>query len=180
MNRISIRKYPSECGVLVLGAFRGRLCLCDWKASERYRREAERLARALDAEIVETEATEEGCAGAEAEILEQAAQELDRYFAGKCVRFETPLLLTGTDFQIQVREALREIGYGKTASYAEIAKRAGHPAAVRAVANAIAGNPISIFLPCHRVVGSDGSITGYRGGIEAKFFLLNLESQSTD
>ena len=81
----------------------------------------------------------------------------------------------GTDFQKRVWQALMAISYGSTVSYMDIARRIGNPKLVRAVAQAIGSNPLSIFLPCHRVLGSDGTLTGYAGGVEAKRFLLQLE-----
>ena len=108
-------------------------------------------------------------------MIGHAVKELDEYFGGARCGFDIPLLLTGTSFQKEVREALTAIPFGETVSYAEIARRIGRPHAVRAVANAIGSNPLSIFIPCHRVVGSDGSLTGYAGGLGAKLRLLELE-----
>ena len=101
---------------------------------------------------------------------------LDAYFSGRDVPFVVPLAPVGTPFQREVWTALREIPFGATASYAEIARRIGRPRAVRAVGAANARNPIAIFVPCHRVIGADGSLTGYAGGLERKRALLSLES----
>lgn len=101
--------------------------------------------------------------------------QLDEYFAGARRRFELPLAPRGTAFQLQVWRELRKIPYGRTISYATLARRAGNEAACRAVGAANGRNPLPIIVPCHRVVGSDGSLTGFGGGIEAKRFLLELE-----
>ena len=108
-------------------------------------------------------------------VLEQAAQELAEYFAGQRRVFTVPLNAQGTAFQRSVWAVLCEIPYGATASYAEIAERVGNSAACRAVGSANHRNPIPIFIPCHRVIGKNGSLTGYAGGIEIKEFLLRLE-----
>jgi methylated-DNA-[protein]-cysteine S-methyltransferase len=104
-----------------------------------------------------------------------AASQLSRYFTGELTHFDLPLELAGTAFQRQVWTALRDIPYGRTATYGELAAGLGKPAASRAVGLANGKNPISIVVPCHRVIGSDGSLTGYGGGIDRKRFLLDLE-----
>jgi len=103
---------------------------------------------------------------------------LEAYFAGRAVDFDIPLAPAGTPFQQAVWQALRGIPYGATASYAEIARRNGRPRAVRAVGLANARNPIAIIVPCHRVIGADGTLTGYAGGLERKQALLELESRA--
>ena len=99
------------------------------------------------------------------------------YFAGALREFSLPLSLVGTPFQQQVWQALRTIAYGETISYGEQARRIGNPRAVRAVGAANGRNPLPIVLPCHRVVGKNGSLTGYAGGVQVKQFLLQLESK---
>ncbi|HSR50865.1 MAG TPA: methylated-DNA--[protein]-cysteine S-methyltransferase [Acidobacteriota bacterium] len=101
--------------------------------------------------------------------------ELQDYFSGKRRHFNLPLKPTGTEFQQQVWKALRDIPYGETRSYAQIARSIGRPKAVRAVGAANGANPIPIVIPCHRVIGADGSMTGFGGGLEAKVRLLSLE-----
>lgn len=108
-------------------------------------------------------------------LLERASRQLEEYFAGKRKQFDLPLSLRGTEFQRQVWAALGDIPYGETRSYGQIAQAVGRPKAVRAVGMANHRNPISIIVPCHRVVGADGSLTGYGGGLENKKFLLALE-----
>jgi methylated-DNA-[protein]-cysteine S-methyltransferase len=108
-------------------------------------------------------------------VLSEASRQLDAYFAGRLRRFELPLSLEGTPFQQRVWSALRDIPFGETRSYAQLAKAIGNPSAMRAVGAANGRNPIAIVVPCHRVIGADGSLTGFGGGIERKKFLLRLE-----
>lgn len=108
-------------------------------------------------------------------VLRQARQELAVYWKGGGVQFAVPLDLQGTDFQRKVWRALLKIQCGTTSTYAVIAARAGSPAAVRAAGAAIGRNPVSIIVPCHRVLGRDGSLTGYAGGLERKQSLLQRE-----
>jgi methylated-DNA-[protein]-cysteine S-methyltransferase len=101
--------------------------------------------------------------------------QLDEYFQGTRTTFDVPLRLAGTRFQVEVWSALREIPYGQTIGYGELARRIGRPTAARAVGAANGHNPISIIVPCHRVIGGDGSLTGYGWGIECKAWLLGHE-----
>lgn len=111
----------------------------------------------------------------DADSLAAAAEQLAEYFAGERREFDIPVLFEGTPFQQTVWRALQEIPCGETTTYGELAERIGRPTASRAVGLANGHNPISIVVPCHRVVGSNGSLTGYGGGIERKRYLLNLE-----
>lgn len=164
-NKIIVCQYDSPCGALMLGSYGDSLCLCDWQV-ERHRNHVDnRLKRMLDAEF------EEG----KSPVIEKAISQLDEYFAGKRCEFDVPLLFVGTDFQKRVWNELLNIPFGRTLSYGEMARRIGMPKAVRAVANANGANSISIFAPCHRVIGSDRSLTGYGGGLSAKEYLLKLE-----
>lgn len=108
-------------------------------------------------------------------LRRRAAEELTLYFEGKLHRFSLPLAPVGTPFQKRVWKELLRIPYGKTLSYTELARRVGRPEAIRAAGSANARNPISIVIPCHRVVGKNGSLTGYGGGLEKKRALLALE-----
>jgi methylated-DNA-[protein]-cysteine S-methyltransferase len=101
--------------------------------------------------------------------------EFDAYFSGRSMDFTLKIRPDGTDFQKEVWRRLLKIPYGETITYSELAESIGHPSAVRAVGTACGSNPIPILIPCHRVIGKDGSLTGYAGGIENKEFLLNLE-----
>jgi methylated-DNA-[protein]-cysteine S-methyltransferase len=110
-------------------------------------------------------------------LLARVAGQVEEYFAGRRRGFDLPLLPVGSEFQQRVWSALLDIPYGTTVSYGEIARRLGMPAgASRAVGLANGSNPISIIVPCHRVIGADGSLTGYGGGLPRKRFLLDLES----
>ena len=166
-NIIKVQRYESPCGLLLLGSFGDKLCLCDWQVEKHRDHVDRRLKRMLCSEF------EVGTS----EVIEKAARQLDEFFAGKRKEFDVPLLFVGTDFQKTVWNELLEIPFGKTVSYGEMAQRIGMSKAVRAVANANGANSISIFAPCHRVIGSDRSLTGYGGGLPAKKFLLELESQ---
>ena len=110
-------------------------------------------------------------------FLEQAHDELTEYFCGERREFSVPLDLHGTVFQQSVWGALRTVPYGQVASYGEIAAAIANPKAVRAVGLANGSNPVSIIVPCHRVIGANGKLTGYGGGLERKRYLLNLESR---
>ena len=167
MNRnILVQTYIAPCGTLLLGSFHDKLCLCNWTEGKHPGRVDRRLQAKLAA-----------CYMPQAsDITQAAARQLDEYFLGQRKSFDLPLLFAGSSFQESVWKQLMDIPYGQTVSYGEIARRIGRPTAVRAVANANGANAISIFAPCHRVIGNDHSLTGYGGGIEAKRFLLCLES----
>ena len=167
-NIIKVMPYESPCGVLMLGSSGNRLCLCDWQTGRQRERVARRLERLLDAEF------EAGTSP----VVEAAAAQLDLYFAGRLRTFDVPLLFAGTEFQKTVWNGLLEIPFGQTVSYGELARRIGMPEAVRAVANANGANAISIFAPCHRVIGNDRSLTGYGGGLHVKRMLLALEGMN--
>ena len=106
-----------------------------------------------------------------------ARQQLTEYFAGARREFDLPLKLSGTEFQLSVLHALQQIPYGETTSYSDIAERIGRPKAVRAVGAANGRNPIPIIVPCHRVIGSHGDLTGFGGGLDPKEALLRLEAE---
>lgn len=109
-------------------------------------------------------------------LLLQAEQQLQEYFAGTRQRFDLPLDFAGTEFQRKVWAALVSIPFGETRSYKQIAEQIGHPSAMRAVGAANGRNPVSIIAPCHRVIGANGKLTGFAGGLDIKAFLLSLES----
>jgi methylated-DNA-[protein]-cysteine S-methyltransferase len=108
-----------------------------------------------------------------------AVAQLREYFAGERADFELPLAPAGSEFQRRVWEELRTVGYGSVTDYGSLGARIGRPGAARAVGRANATNPIPIVIPCHRVIGANGSLTGYAGGIEAKRLLLDLEGRAT-
>lgn len=113
---------------------------------------------------------------ADRRLLAQARSQVDAYFAGELCSFDLPLDLAGTPFQKAVWQALLTIPFGTTTSYGDIAARCGLPAAARAVGRAVGSNPVSIVVPCHRVIGRDGSLTGFGGGLDRKRGLLALEA----
>ncbi|MCO4846167.1 MAG: methylated-DNA--[protein]-cysteine S-methyltransferase [Sulfurovum sp.] len=165
MNKISIQYFKTPVGEMILGSYDNKLCMADW----RYRKNREsidkRVQKGLNATFVEGESS----------VLKFAKEELEAYFKGLRITFDIPLLLVGTEFQKSVWQGLLQLPFGATASYRELAQNIDNKTAVRAVASATGANAISIFIPCHRIIGSDGSLTGYTGGLEAKKKLLALE-----
>lgn len=166
MQRIYTIVLPTPYGELLLGSFGDELCLCDW----RYRRMRgsvdARIQRGLNA--VFTQGT--------SAVIERATEQLNSYFAGDRTPFDVPLRPVGTDFQQRVWEALRTVPYGTTITYAQLTAKVAEATAVRAVASANGANAHSIFIPCHRIIGSTGELVGYAGGLEAKRKLLSLEN----
>jgi len=172
MNKIHLQYFKTPVGELIMGAFHEKLCLCDW----RYRRMRQTIDRrilgGLDASFVE----------GETKVLETTQHQLNEYFAAERIEFDIPLLMIGTSFQKTVWNELLKIPYGKTESYLGLSKKMGNEKAIRSVAAANGANAISIMIPCHRIIGSDGKLTGYGGGLQAKRKLLQLEmpKQSSD
>lgn len=164
-NIIWTTPYAAPCGTLMLGSLGDRLCLCNWQSGKPDDGIRRRLQRLLDAEF----------RPGSSDMCEIAARWLDRYFGGYRPMADVPLLMVGTEFQQRVWHTLQRIPYGETVSYGELARMAGMPRAVRALANANGANALSVFVPCHRVIGSDGSLTGYGGGLDVKLALLRLE-----
>jgi len=169
MNQINIQLHKTEIGEVILGSFRGKLCLLGFRSREMTRTVDDRIKKALNAEFVEHDD----------EILEKTRTQLDEYLKGRRSEFDIPVLMVGTDFQKSVWNALLQVPYGATASYLQIARAIGKEKAVRAVGNACRANPIGIIVPCHRIIGSDGSLVGYYGGLSLKRRLLNLERGHT-
>ena len=166
MNKIYIYKWQSPVGEMILGSICDKVCICDWALEKRRGTIDRRICRLLNAEY------ENGYSP----TIEKMIEELDEYFEGKRKEFDLPIQFAGSEFQCRVWAELMKIPYGMTISYAELARRIGNPKAVRAVASANATNPISIFVPCHRVIGSNNTLTGYGGGLDAKRALLTLEN----
>lgn len=166
MKTISLQYYDCPCGKLRLGSYDGQLCLCDWVDGWHWQATENRLKRMLKSDFADESS----------ETIEATRQQLDEYFRRERRVFDLPLLFVGTAFQKRVWTELSRVPYGAAISYGKMARNIGMPKAVRAVANANGANPISIIAPCHRVIGSDGSLTGYGGGLETKRFLLELES----
>lgn len=164
-KKIRIQFYQSPCGELILGSFEGQLCLCDWVNESRRATIDKRIQKTLGV----------GYETGSSEVIMKAITQLDEYFSGKRTTFDVPLLFVGTDFQKTVWNELLNIPYGVTVSYGELSQKLGNPKAIRAVAASNGANSISIFVPCHRVIGSNRKLTGYAGGLDAKKFLLELE-----
>jgi methylated-DNA-[protein]-cysteine S-methyltransferase len=169
MNQISIQLHKTEIGEVVLGFFRGKLCLLDFVKGEAGGKVEDRIRRMLNAEAVEQDD----------EILRETRRQLDEYFRGRRRKFDIPVLMVGTDFQKSVWNVLVKVPYGDTSTYLQLAKDIGKEKALRAVGNAMAANPISIIVPCHRIIGSDGELVGYGGGLSVKRRLLELERNNT-
>ena len=169
MQTIDIQYYNSPAGELVLGSWCGKLCLCDWRRRVNRGAVDARIIRYTGARFVERPS----------EVTSLAIAEIEGYFSGQRQSFNVPLYMAGTPFQILVWEALMDVQYGHTESYLQLARRIHHPEAVRAVAASNAANPLVILVPCHRIIGKNGALTGYSGGTEAKRLLLSLERDHT-
>ena len=165
MNPIKIQYHNSKYGELILGSFNEQLCLCDWRFRTKRESIDQRITKNLNAEyIIE-----------ESRTLLETIKQLDEYMNYKRKTFDIPLLFIGTEFQKEVWNQLLTIPFGATPTYLKQATKIGKEKAVRAVANANGANAISIIVPCHRIVGSNGKLVGYAGGLKTKQKLLELE-----
>jgi methylated-DNA-[protein]-cysteine S-methyltransferase len=166
MNCISIQYYKSPFGELLLGAYQDELCLCDWRYRKMRSTIDHRICKGLNSEYkIE-----------ENETIRETIKQLNEYFSKQRTEFDIPIRLVGSPFQVKVWTALMNIPYGDTETYLGLAQRIDHPDAIRAVATANGANSISLIVPCHRVIGSQGEMTGYAGGIQTKKKLLELEA----
>ncbi len=168
MNQVNIHYYKTKIGELILGSFDGKLCLLDFRYRKMRKTVDDRIKKGLNVNFVEHDD----------EILEKAREQLDEYLNGNRKEFDIPLLTVGTDFQKSVWNALMKVPYGTTSTYLQLAKNINNNNAVRAVANANGANSISIIIPCHRIIGSDGELVGYGGGLPVKKRLLRLEQNN--
>lgn len=166
---VYLQNYDSPCGEMVLASTDGKLCLCDWSSMPCANRNRLRIKRRLNAKFIQEPSA----------VITRTKTQLDEFFTGKRTTFSIPLYPIGTYFQERVWATLQEIPYGETCTYKEIAARIGYKNGIRAVAQAIGANGISIIIPCHRVIGSNNSLTGFAGGLEAKRILLELEKSNT-
>jgi len=166
LSNILISYYTSPVGEIVLGTYENKLCLADWRYRKMRTAIDARIQKGLNAEYKE----------GEDKTLRKAVSQLDEYFAGERREFDVPLELVGTQFQKQVWNALVQIPFGKTETYLGLSWSLGNEKAIRAVATANGANAVSIIIPCHRIIGSDGSLVGYAGGLPAKKKLLALEN----
>ncbi|GLO63812.1 methylated-DNA--protein-cysteine methyltransferase [Vibrio sp. MACH09] len=162
---IEIQYFKTPYGELILGSFENKLCLCDW----RYRKMRESLDKRIQSRLNSHYVERDN------DLLKQTRLQFQQYFHSERVSFDLPLLLVGTEFQKTVWHALMSIPFGETATYLNLAEKIENKSAVRAVANANGANAISIIVPCHRIIGSNGKLVGYAGGLETKRKLLLLE-----
>lgn len=168
-ERLWLARLSTPLGVMVAGATEERLVLLEFADRRSFERELDEVARRCNAALVPGPNP----------LLAQLEEELGQYFAGERRHFTVAVAMLGTPFQVAAWEELQRIPYGTTRSYAEQARRLGRPEAVRAVALANGANRIAVVIPCHRVVGADGRLRGYGGGVWRKQRLLELESAGT-
>lgn len=166
MKQININYHTTPIGELIIGSYDNKLCLLDFRYRKKRTTIDNRLKTNLKANYVQFED----------DIIKKTKQQLKEYFDMSRKTFDIPLLLVGSTFQKQVWNALLKIPYGTTKSYQELSKIINNHKAVRAVANANGANAIGIIIPCHRIIGSNGELTGYAGGLDKKKKLLNLEN----
>ena len=166
MNNIHIQYYTTIYGDLIVGSYLDKLCLLDWKDRKNRDSIDNRLLKNLNSKFIEKDSA----------TIQNTIIELEEYFKKQRINFTIPLLLVGTTFQKKVWQSLLQIPYGKTSTYLEQSKSIDNEKAVRAVANANGANAISIIIPCHRIIGTNGKLTGYAGGLETKYKLLDLEN----
>lgn len=169
MNQINIQYYKTRIGELILGSFDGSLCLLDFRYRKMRTTVDNRIKNGLKAEFVEQND----------EVLKKAKEQIDEYLNGNRREFDIPLLMVGTDFQKSVWNALMKVPYGSISTYLQLAKNINNEKAVRAVASANGANSIGLIIPCHRIIGSDGELVGYGGGLPVKKRLLKLEKNNT-
>ena len=169
MNQINIQYYKTKIGELILGAFNNKLCLLDFRYRKMRTTVDKRIKKGLNAVFIEQDD----------KILKKTKEQLDEYLNGNRVQFDIAILMVGTDFQKSVWEALMKVPHGSTSTYLKVAKAINNEKAVRAVANANGANAIGLIVPCHRIIGSDGELVGYGGGIPVKKRLLKLEQSNS-
>ncbi|WP_109830285.1 methylated-DNA--[protein]-cysteine S-methyltransferase [Reichenbachiella versicolor] len=164
-DQIHICTYHSPVGELIIGIYDNQVCLCDWKYRNMRASVDQRIGSSLKAHYIENLHP----------LAEVVMNQLNEYFNKSRKVFELPLLMVGTEFQRSVWDMLISIPYGQTHSYLQLSQRLGDPKAIRAVASANGANALSIIVPCHRIIGSNGDLTGYAGGLSAKQKLLEME-----
>lgn len=165
MNQINIQYLKTKYGEFILGSYDDKLCMVDFRYRKMRKTVDNRIKKGLNAEFIEQDD----------ETLQKTRVQLDEYFNMQRKEFDIPIQMIGTDFQKSVWEALLKVPYGTTSTYLQLAKELGNEKAVRAVANANGANAIGIIIPCHRIIGTNGKLTGYAGGMPVKKQLLGLE-----
>lgn len=168
MSVVQTKVYKSPVGELIIGSFQDRLCLCDWMYRDRRTQIDTRIRNGLKAKF------ENG----DSYIIDKTINQLDEYFRKSRKVFDIDLLLVGTEFQKMIWEELMNIKFGEKKTYKYLAEIIGYSMSIRAVAAANAANAVSIIVPCHRVIGSNGKLIGYAGGLNAKLKLLELENEN--
>lgn len=169
MSRIITKEYKSSIGELIIGDFNGAICMIDWKFRAKRETIDRRIQNSLKAKFV----------SGNSDVIEQCILELEEYFAKARTEFSIPFMFVGSNFQKRVWQELLNIPLGETRSYLKLARTLGDELAIRAVASANGANAISIIVPCHRIIGSDGALIGYAGGLGTKKKLLQLEGALT-
>lgn len=164
-ENIIIEYFKTPMGELIIGDYQNKICICDWRYRKMRQQIDKRIQGFLKADYLE----------GKSDLLEETKKQFSQYFEGNRQAFELPLWMLGTDFQKSVWQALIEIPYGETVTYLNLSKKLGNEKAIRAVASANGANAISIIIPCHRIIGSDGKLVGYAGGLNIKKKLLELE-----
>lgn len=166
-NVIDLQRIETPIGTVVVCATKQGICFLEFADIKDLDKELNRIAKEKEAVVLEGENSH----------ITQLKEELGVYFRGELTEFSVPLDLIGTPFQLQVWNGLRDIPYGETKSYKQQSELLNIPKSIRAVANANGMNTVAIVVPCHRIVGTDGTLTGYRGGVWRKKFLLELENK---
>lgn len=169
-NKICIEYFETPVGELILGVFNDQLCLADWRYRKMRTAIDKRIQKFLAAQYVEESHP----------LIDETRKQLSEYFNKERTEFDLPLAFAGSDFQKMVWNALCTIPYGSTDTYMNLSVKLKNEKAIRAVASANGANAISIIVPCHRIIGSDGSLVGYAGGVSAKKKLLQLEGTLQD
>lgn len=164
-QKIITANFLTPVGELILGSFDDKLCIADWRYRKMRSSIDNRIQKELSTYFVE----------GTSQIIDKTKQQLTEYFNQERKEFTIPLLLLGTTFQKSVWSQLIQIPFGETNSYLELSKKIDNAKAIRAVASANGANAVSILVPCHRIIGSDGELVGYAGGLKAKEKLLHLE-----
>ncbi len=165
MQSIEFQYFKTKFGELKLAVYKDQLVVCDW----RYRRKRNsldaKISKNLNAEFIESKHP----------LIEEVQFQIQSFLEGNLKQFYLPIQMIGTDFQKSVWEELRKIEYGKTLSYSELAENMGNPKAIRAIATANGDNTLALIIPCHRIIGKNGDLVGYAGGLQTKQKLLELE-----
>ncbi len=167
-DSININYHKTKIGELILASYKDQLCLLDYRYRRMRKAIDNRIINGLNADYIEKDD----------ELLKKTRKQIDEYLLKKRKEFTIPIITVGTEFQKNVWNALVEIKYGETASYKELATRINNKKAVRAVASANGANAIGLIIPCHRIIGSNGKLVGYAGGLSTKKRLLKLEEKS--